>query len=97
MLFYQDLAESYKRLQGVLEGLLHEKSPELTVSQDDDYPLLVLETSSDLVGFAVINGIPDVSYPLAYDTFDLKSVKCTCGKVFCFKCKSDDHSPCTCE
>ena len=69
MLFYQDLAESYKRLQGVLEGLLHEKSPELTVSQDDDYPLLVLETSSDLVGFAVINGIPDVSYPLAYDTF----------------------------
>ncbi len=28
---------------------------------------------------------------------NLKSVKCTCGKVFCFKCNSDDHSPCTCE
>ena len=66
---YQDLAESYKRLEDVLEDLLHEQSPKLTVSKDDDYPLLVLVTSSDSVGFAVINGTPDVSYPLAYDTF----------------------------
>jgi exonuclease SbcC len=66
---YQDLAESYKRLQGVLEGLLHEQSPELAVFQDDDYPLLVLVTSSDSVGFAVINGTPDASFARAYDSF----------------------------
>ncbi len=66
---YQDLAESYRRLQGALEGLLHEQDPELTVSQDDDYPLLVLETFSDSAGFAVINGTPEATYARAYDTF----------------------------
>lgn len=28
---------------------------------------------------------------------NLESVMCNCGKIFCFRCKSDDHSPCTCE
>lgn len=66
---YQDLAESYKRLQGALEGLLHEQGPKLTVSQDDDYPLLVLETFSDSAGFAVINGSPEPTFVRAYATF----------------------------
>ena len=66
---YQDLTESYRRLQGALEGILHEQGSELTVSQDDHYPLLVLETSSDSAGFAVINGTPEATYIRAYDSF----------------------------
>jgi ariadne-1 len=27
----------------------------------------------------------------------LDTVLCTCGKVFCFRCQSDDHYPCKCE
>lgn len=28
--------------------------------------------------------------------FNVQTVRCTCGKSFCFRCKSDDHSPCSC-
>ena len=31
------------------------------------------------------------------EDFNVTSVKCICGKVFCFRCKNDDHSPCSCE
>jgi ariadne-1 len=27
----------------------------------------------------------------------IELVSCCCGKTFCFKCQSDDHSPCRCE
>ena len=66
---YQDLAESYKRIQGALADLLREQGPELTVFQDNDYPLLILETFSDSAGFAVINGTPEPAFALAYSTF----------------------------
>lgn len=69
MPYYQDLIESYKRLIGVLEGLLLKQGPELTVYKKDEYPLLVLETSSDSVGFAIINGTPEPDFTRAYDTF----------------------------
>lgn len=26
----------------------------------------------------------------------IDAVTCTCGKVFCFSCQSDDHYPCKC-
>jgi exonuclease SbcC len=41
----------------------------LTVFQGDDYPLLVLETSSDSAGFAVINGTPEATYARVYGNF----------------------------
>ena len=31
------------------------------------------------------------------EDYNTTTVKCTCGKVFCFRCSNDDHSPCTCE
>lgn len=27
---------------------------------------------------------------------DIDTVKCVCGKIFCFRCQSDDHYPCSC-
>lgn len=26
----------------------------------------------------------------------LDTVVCNCGKIFCFRCQSDDHYPCKC-
>jgi len=69
MISYQEIVESYKKLQIVLENLLQEQKPKLTVSQDGDYPLLILETSSDSVGFAIVTGKPKSSFTSAYDTF----------------------------
>ena len=31
------------------------------------------------------------------EDYNTSSVKCICGKIFCFRCKNDDHSPCSCE
>jgi len=27
----------------------------------------------------------------------LETVTCVCGKIFCFRCQSDDHYPCKCD
>jgi exonuclease SbcC len=69
MFFSQDIVESYKRLKEALGNILEGQSPELTVSQAYDYPLLVLETSRDSVGFAVVNGAPEPAFASAYDSF----------------------------
>jgi len=39
------------------------------VPQGGDYPLLVLETPGDSVGFAVVNGTPEPAFASAYDSF----------------------------
>jgi len=69
MTFSQDIVESYRRLKAALGDLLKGQGPELIVSQDSDYPLLVLEISCDSVGFAVVNGTPEPAFASAYDSF----------------------------
>ncbi|MBA2880190.1 exonuclease SbcC [Desulfosalsimonas propionicica] len=66
---YQDIVKSYDRLKKVLEDRILEKGTKLTASPDDDYPLLLLETSSDSAAFAIINGTSESSFARAYDTF----------------------------
>jgi len=68
MLFSLDIVESYSRLKAALGDLLEGQSPEFIVS-GGDYPLLVLETSCDSVGFAVVNGKPEPAFASAYDSF----------------------------
>jgi exonuclease SbcC len=65
MIFSQDIDESYRRLKEALRNLLEG----LIYSQDEEYPLLVLETSCDSVGFAVVNGDPEPAFTSAYDSF----------------------------
>lgn len=69
MIFSQDLDESYKRLKEALGNLLEGQSSELIYLQDAEYPLLVLETSHDSVGFTVVNGTPEPAFASAYDSF----------------------------
>ena len=69
MVNFQNIIASYSRLKAALGVLLEGQSPKLMVSQADDYPLLVLETSYDSVGFAVLNGTPERAFPSAYDSF----------------------------
>ena len=69
MISSQDIGESYRRLKEALENILEGLSPELIVSQAQDYPLLVLETSDDSVGFAVVNGTPEPAFASAYESF----------------------------
>jgi hypothetical protein len=69
MTFSQDIVESYSRLKATLGDLLKGQSLELIVPQGGDYPLLVLETSCDSVGFAVVNGTPEPAFASAYDSF----------------------------
>lgn len=69
MEFSQDNAELYNRLKAALGDLIVGQSPELIVAQDGGHPLLVLETSCDSVGFAVVNGDPEPAFASAYDSF----------------------------
>jgi len=69
MIFSQDLDESYSRLKAALVNLLERESPEVIVPQGGDYPLLVLETSCDSVGFAVVNDKPEPVFASAYNSF----------------------------
>ncbi len=61
--------ESYNRLNAALCNLLEGRNPELSLSQSLEYPLLILETSSDSVGFAIANGIPKTTVKTAYESF----------------------------
>ena len=65
----QEIVQSYSRLKEVLRDLLKDQSPELIDLQQGDYPLLVLETYCDSVGFAVVNGTPEPAFASAYDSF----------------------------
>jgi len=65
------IEKSYKRLQNKLSELLSNQNPQLTVQQKGEYPLLVMETSSDSAGFTIVNGSPENSYTSAYTTFKL--------------------------
>jgi exonuclease SbcC len=67
--FSRDLDVSYSRLRDALGSILEGQSPELTVWQGGDYPLLVLQTACDSVGFAVLNGEPRPAFASAYDSF----------------------------
>lgn len=69
MTYSQKIVESYSRLQSALMSLLQGQSVELSVLQEGDYPLLVLETSGDSAGFAIINGIPETAFTSAYVAF----------------------------
>ena len=63
------IEESYKRLQNILSELLHDQKPQLTIQEKGEYPLLVMETSGDSVGFTIVNGSPENIYNSAYSTF----------------------------
>ena len=69
MLSCQEIVQLYKELQGALHLILPEQGPELTVFQGGSYPLLLLETSADSAGFAVIDGTPESTFNEAYNTF----------------------------
>lgn len=69
MEFSQDNVESYNRLKATLKDLVVGETPELTIAQDGGHPLLVLETSCDSVGFAVVNGDPEPAFASAYESF----------------------------
>lgn len=69
MIFSQQTRELYSRLRTVLGELLKGQNPVFTISENLEYPLLVLETSDDAVGFAVVNGTPKASFDSAYVSF----------------------------
>lgn len=64
---FQENAESYRRLQIVLGQLLQGQKSNFIIPHDQ--ALLVLETSSDSVGFTVVNGNSETVYKSAYTTF----------------------------
>jgi len=66
---FHEIAGSYKGLRAALATLLAGQEPTLIVLSEIDYPLLILETSSDLAGFATLNGKPEHTYPEAYAAF----------------------------
>lgn len=63
------IKESYKRLQNKLRELLRDQKSKLSFQQKGEYPLLVMETSSDSAGFTIVNGSPENTYTSAYSTF----------------------------
>ena len=38
----------------------------------------------------------DCSNCIKLNDESILSVRCACGKIFCFRCMSDDHYPCKC-
>jgi exonuclease SbcC len=67
----QKIEESYKNLKESLSSLLRGKQISFTDCPESDYPFIVLETSTDSVGFSVINGSPQDSFQSAYKGFKL--------------------------
>lgn len=65
----QEAVGSYRRLKAELGTLLEGQNARLTLSEGSDYPLLVLETDYDTVGFAVVDGRPEPAYLSAYDAW----------------------------
>jgi exonuclease SbcC len=60
---------SYRNLKAALNNLLKTQDPTLNYLDSIEYPLLIMETSVDSVGFAVANGTPQAAYNSAYRTF----------------------------
>lgn len=69
MAIFPENQESYKVLREALECLLAEQRPTLSLLQDDKCPLLVLETSTDMAGFAIVNGTRQSGFKSAYTAF----------------------------
>lgn len=69
MTYYQNIDASYKILQEGIKMLVQEREYELTLSREQDYPLLILETRSDATGFVIINDTPETSFKSAYNAF----------------------------
>ncbi len=69
MVSSRDIDASYNALRNGIEVLVQKRKHELSLSREQDYPLLVLEMYSDAVGFAVINGTPESSFRYAYRAF----------------------------
>jgi len=65
----QRIADSYSSLREALERLLVHQAPSLHIPSDVGYPVLVLETHSDVAVFATLDGSPEDSYSKAYATF----------------------------
>ncbi|MHB1167305.1 MAG: ABC-three component system middle component 1, partial [Carboxydocellales bacterium] len=64
---FQEIAESYRMLQIVLGRVLQGQESKFTILHDQT--LLVLETSSDSIGFSVVNGNSETVFKSAYATF----------------------------
>ncbi|MDA2932953.1 SMC family ATPase [Acidobacteria bacterium AH-259-D05] len=69
MTSFQEIGESYNRLQTALGQLLQGQESEFAVLQEGDCPLLVMETSNDSAGFTVVNGSPETAFNSAYAAF----------------------------
>ena len=70
MISSQNLIDrSYSNLKEVIFGLLEKQNPKLNLLDNVEYPMLLLETKDDSVGFAVVNGTPRADYASAYRTF----------------------------
>lgn len=64
-----ELEESYSRLKDKLSELFSNQDTQFIQPQKGDYPILVLESSMDSAGFAIVNGSAESSYSSAYKTF----------------------------
>ena len=69
MVFSQNIDASYKFLKDGIETVSQADSQALSFSIEDGYPLIVMETQSDAVGFATVNGAPTTSFDKAYRSF----------------------------
>ena len=61
--------ESYSKLRNALSELLADQEHDLTVRDQYETSLLVLETRDDSAGFAIVNGMPEETFRSAYKTF----------------------------
>jgi DNA repair protein SbcC/Rad50 len=69
MTSFQKTVESYSRVKVALVDLLKEHSPNVSELPNGDFPLLILETKNDTVGFATLNDDLQQTYSLAYNSF----------------------------
>lgn len=61
--------ESYNDLRIALETIYSSKSILIELNDNNVYPLLIIESSSDSIGFAIVNKEPILEYAKAYESF----------------------------
>ena len=61
--------ESYSKLRSALSELLADQEHHITLRDQDESSLLVLETRDDSAGFAIVNGMPEQTFSSAYNSF----------------------------
>jgi len=67
----QNIAELYNRLKTVLKTLFETQISGIELIQSEKYPLLILETASDSIGFAILEDKPISSFDAAYNSLKI--------------------------